>query len=273
MKIKNIISLAILSVMTLSACSDIAEDERFIKGELVGGSDETEISYKNVLIEDFTGQNCLNCPLAMEELGKLHVSFGDKVVAVGIYGGPFGKTAAGKYYPLTTETGDYYATKLNIQEQPNGYLNRKVLTSNYLTWAGTVADMLSEQTGVSIECENSYDPSTRQASITVKAHSLNSIADTKLQVWLIEDNIVSLQRLPDSSVNKEFTHNHVFRLSVNDRDGEPVTLPQETDMEKTYSLTIDETYKADDLYVVAFIFTPDGVEQVVKAKLTPATAQ
>ena len=41
MKIKNIISLAILSVMTLSACSDIAEDERFIKGELVGGSDET----------------------------------------------------------------------------------------------------------------------------------------------------------------------------------------------------------------------------------------
>ena len=44
-------------------------------------------------------------------------------------------------------------------------------------------------------------------------------------------------------------------------------------MEKTYSLTIDETYKAGDLYVVAFIFTPDGVEQVVKAKLTPATAE
>ena len=102
MKIKNIISLAVISVMTLSACSDIAEDERFIKGELVGGSDETEISYKNVLIEDFTGQNCLNCPLAMEELGKLHVSFSDKVVAVGIYGGTFVKTAAVTYYPLTT---------------------------------------------------------------------------------------------------------------------------------------------------------------------------
>ena len=84
MKIKNIISLAVISVMTLSACSDIAEDERLIKGELVGGSDETEISYKNVLIEALTGQGCINCPLAMDELDKMHHNFGDNVSAVGI---------------------------------------------------------------------------------------------------------------------------------------------------------------------------------------------
>ena len=76
MKIKNIISIAILSVMTLSACSDIAEDERFIKGDRVTAN-------KNILIEDFTGQNCLNCPLAMDELDKMHHNFGDNVIEIG----------------------------------------------------------------------------------------------------------------------------------------------------------------------------------------------
>ena len=67
MKMKNIFSLAVIALAALSSCSNIAEDERFIPGEMVGGGG------KNILIEDFTGQNCVNCPLAMEELEKLHI--------------------------------------------------------------------------------------------------------------------------------------------------------------------------------------------------------
>ena len=136
MKMKNIFSLAVIALAALSSCSNIAEDERFIPGEMVGGGG------KNILIEDFTGQNCVNCPLAMEELEKMHNTFGEKIIAVGVYGGPFGKSATGKYYPLTTDLGDYYNTKMDISEQPYANINRKEKSSNYIAWQGIVALLL-----------------------------------------------------------------------------------------------------------------------------------
>lgn len=267
MRIKNILSFSMLFAAILSSCSDIADDERFIKGEPVISSG------RNVLIEDFTGQNCLNCPLAMAEIDKMHETFGEKVIAVGIYGGPFGKTLAGKYYPLTTELGDYYNTRQNIQEQPNGYINRKVLTSNYVTWSGIVTDMLAENAVVGIRCNNDYDSDTRQATISVTTMAIESVADTRLQVWLVEDNVTDMQRQPDGSMDRQFIHNHVLRQSVSDRDGDPVSVVKDGVVEKSYTITIDEAYKAEDLYVVAFVFSQSGVEQVIKEKLIKTVAE
>lgn len=270
MKMKNIFSLAVIALAALSSCSNIAEDERFIPGEMVGGGETVEGKEKNILIEDFTGQNCVNCPLAMEELEKLHITFGEKIIAVGVYGGPFGKSATGKYYPLTTDLGDYYNTKMDISEQPYANINRKEKSSNYIAWKGIVALLLEEEAKITLSCENTYDSASGTAAIKVSGDALSTIDDAHLQVWIIEDNVVSLQRLPDGSVNKEFRHNHVLRTSVSDKDGDPISIAEGKNFEKTYSATIDSSYKPEDLYVVAFIFSANGVEQVVKEKLVKA---
>lgn len=57
MKLKKLIyNVSLFAVgLTLAACSDIAEDDRF---EYV---EPAEVA-KRVLIEDLTGQLCLNCP-------------------------------------------------------------------------------------------------------------------------------------------------------------------------------------------------------------------
>lgn len=261
---KNIFSLAIVALAALSSCSNIAEDERFIPGEMVGGGG------KNILIEDFTGQNCVNCPLAMEELEKMHNTFGEKIIAVGVYGGPFGQSATGKYYPLTNDLGDYYNTKMNVSEQPYANINRKEKSSNYIAWSGIVATLLEEEAKITLACENSYDAASGTAAIKVSGDALGTIENAHLQVWIIEDNVVSMQRLPDGSVNKEFVHNHVLRTSVSDKDGDPLSIVDGKSFEKAYTATIDSSYKPEDLYVVAFVFSANGVEQVVKEKLVKA---
>ena len=57
MKLKNIMLGAMSAIITLAAasCSNIDEDERliYVKPADVG---------RAVLIEDFTGQKCVNCP-------------------------------------------------------------------------------------------------------------------------------------------------------------------------------------------------------------------
>lgn len=260
MKIRNILYMVMIGAAALVSCSDIAEDERFIKGDAVSVG-------RNVLIEDFTGQRCLNCPKAMEAITKMHESFGDNVIAVGIYGGPFGKTVAGKYLELTTETGEYYNTKNNVTEQPFGCLNRMYSNSDYVTWEGTVAELLGEQTYVEMECATSYDSATRNLKIDITASGLEDVEETFLQVWLTEDNITSIQLLPDGSTDRSFIHNHVFRTSVNERDGEPVTISKGVKTEKTYNITLNEKWKAENMDVVAFVFTKKGVEQVIKTRV------
>ena len=51
--------LPLLASLALSACDYIAEDERLIEVEAAQAK-------RVVLLEDFTGQLCVNCPLGTE---------------------------------------------------------------------------------------------------------------------------------------------------------------------------------------------------------------
>ena len=63
MKIKVYITF-LLAALFLASCSHIDEDERLIYVKPAPVE-------RSVLIEDFTGQMCINCPLATQEIEKL----------------------------------------------------------------------------------------------------------------------------------------------------------------------------------------------------------
>lgn len=266
MKIKNT-ALLLLASLAIS-CSDIAEDERFTDAGPVAPQSA-------ILIEDFTGQRCLNCPNATEVINTFHQAFGENIIAVAIYGGPFGKRPNGTYLPLTTETGDYYANQRNINEQPHGYFNRTTDETKPDNWAPYIkAELLKEASGVQLENTNNYDPNTQEVTVNVRVESSKEMTDTRLQVWLIEDNIVSMQMLPDGQIDQNYVHNHAFRTSVNDRDGEPVSLQANTPVNKSYKLTLDPSWnpaeKYGDMYIVAFVFNANGVQKVIKQPIASA---
>lgn len=103
------------------ACSNIDEDDRFIEVEPV------EVA-KRVLIEDFTGQRCINCPKASEVIENLQKEYGaDNVIAVAIHSGPYSKDFMGNPLSLWTETGDYYFEPWYTGSQPVGVFDRKLV--------------------------------------------------------------------------------------------------------------------------------------------------
>ena len=261
MKLKNILyALALPLVLSaFASCSDIDENDRLIYVEPAQ-------SGRRVLIEDFTGQMCINCPKATELVGQLQDEYGhDSIIAVAMHSGPL-SIPVGRKGSLATDEGNEYFNKWKPSSQPMGVLNRKSGIVNTDKWSTLVNEYSSETTPVEMEIETSYDETSKEIKAHVKAFSGKPVAG-KLQIWITEDGIVAMQKMPDGSTNKEYVHNHVFRASANGTWGEDVNIADGATFEKDYTIKVDEKWKGENIHLVAFIYNDaEGVMQVVRSK-------
>lgn len=267
MKIKNLFLGVATAAMAMAAasCSNIDEGDRliYVKPAEVG---------RAILIEDFTGQRCVNCPTGTEIINGIVDTYGeDNVIAVGIHSGPLGFAGNSKTVGLMTYTGNEYYTrwdKENKMGQPWVIFNRKTSPdSHYNNWAAMVGTIISEKANLSVKIDNAYDAAKRTLTTTVGAFGTNGTVNGKLQVWIVEDGIKALQMMPDGKPNKEYMHNHVFRAAVNGTWGEDVTVKEGETTTKQYSYVLPEAWNTDNIAVVAFVYNDSGVENVAKKYL------
>lgn len=267
MKIKNLFLGVATAAMAMAAasCSNIDEGDRliYVKPAEVG---------RAILIEDFTGQRCINCPTGTEIINGIVDTYGeDNVIAVGIHSGPLGFAGNSKTVGLMTDTGNEYYTrwdKENKMGQPWVIFNRKTSPdSHYNNWAAMVSTIISEKANLSVKIANAYDAATRTLTTTVGADGVNGTVNGKLQVWIVEDGVKALQMMPDGKSNKEYIHNHVFRAAVNGTWGEDVTVKEGETATKQYQYVLPEAWNADNIAVVAFVYNDGGVENVAKKHL------
>ncbi|MCM1312923.1 MAG: Omp28 family outer membrane lipoprotein [Bacteroides sp.] len=258
-------SLAVASAFT--ACDSIDENERYVVGETVTAE-------RNVLIEDFTGQYCVNCPNAHEVIDQLKAGDnGNAIIAVSIHAGASAiKAPAG----LKTDEGDEYGNKWNIMVYPTGVIDR-VAVKKYEEWGSEVIEELKKEAKLGIELSATL--SEDGSSITINT-VMQPFADIegKLQLWITESGIVKLQQMPGGEYDGAYIHNHVFRSSVNGTWGEEVTLTAKTNESKEHTFDLSghtgnttpmeklNYWNPENLSVVAFVYNDtEGVLQVVEA--------
>lgn len=251
--------------MAAASCSNIDEGDRliYVKPAEVG---------RAVLIEDLTGQGCINCPTGTDIITGIIKTYGeDNVIAVGIHCGPPGFAGNSKRVGLKTDTGDEYYTHWangTYLGQPSAIFNRKKgkgPIDNFNNWAAEVGLIISEKANLSVNIANAYDAKTRKLTTKVGAFGVNGTVSGKLQVWIVEDGIKAMQLMPDGSANQEYIHNHVFRAAVNGTWGEEVTVKEGETTTKQYSYEhLPETWNAENISVVAFVYNDNGVENVAK---------
>ena len=244
-------------------CDEVSVNDRLIYVE------PPQVS-RAVLIEDYTGQYCVNCPRATEEIERLIEQYGDSIViAVAIHSGPFGKSK-GEPSPLYTEVGDMYFNTWGMSAQPIGLIDRLFGSTpfSYTDWAGGVNYEVAIEPPVSFLTDIDYDSETRDAAIEVQTIGLDSaLVSGKLQVWLVEDSIDSFQLMPDGSREEHYNHMHVFRASVNDPWGDALSVSHGQVAVKNYELKLDPAWVPEHCSVVTFLYDDSGVHQVAKKKL------
>ena len=245
----------------LIACDNIAEEDRLIYEPL------PEVN-RSVLIEDFTGQRCVNCPNAADEIHNLQKEYGeDAIIAVGIHGGPLA------VYPnpergivgLATETGDKYNDHWKVEQWPMGMVNRGAVCG-YTDWKAHVREELQKKAPVDIMIKNDFpdgiDNGLTRVSATIQG--VRGKTTGKLQIWIVEDNITAIQLMPDGTANQDYVHQHVFRAAVNGEWGEDIIVEEGKKVVTYNNVTIPSDWKRDNLSFVAFVYNEQGVQQVTR---------
>lgn len=263
-KIRNIIYAMACAVLTLASCDTVDENDRYLAYDdgLSGVTDGTDESgrptsvQRAVLIEDFTGQMCVNCPNAVPVIEGLEHAYPGKIVAVAIHSGMVLPTTGN--LALHTPIGEQYYKDAGSPAQPAGRIGRVGGTSLPDMWGLGAQEILKQQSPVWLGVTNTYDEAARKVTIAVNAYGIEA-ASGNLQIWLTEDGIAAPQ-----VGQTNYVHNHVFRDAVNGAYGEPFAIAKGEDKTVTAEATLADHWVAANMSVVAFVYDASGVQHVVK---------
>lgn len=163
-----------------------------------------------------------------------------------------------------------YFNAWGMSAQPIGLIDRLFDSTpfSYTDWAGGVNYEIANEPPVNFQTRVNYDIDSRQAAIEVQTIGLDSaLVKGKLQVWLVEDSIDSFQLMPDGNRVEHYNHMHVFRASVNDPWGDPVTVNHGQVAVKNYEMKFDPAWVPEHCAIVTFLYDENGVQQVTKTRV------
>ena len=261
------IALSFVLVSLFVTCDTIEKGNYLIPVELPEAK-------KKVLIEDYTGMKCPNCPKAASEIDSLEKTYGDNIIAVSIHAGAYAKPSGIFIEDFRTEAGTAYNLEFNIDAYPTGLVDRNLYNSkiklDYSEWSGAVLQQIKQESPLGIEIKNQWAADRRNLNISINIPIFKDITDAlKLQVWIVEDSIIAPQ-VNGSQIINDYIHKHVFRIALNGTWGEDLNgVAKDSVLNKTIEYQLPEKFISKHCSVVAFVYrTKDkSVVQVNNAKL------
>ena len=276
-KVKNMLLALVVAAFAMSAC-DIIE-EPYIQG---GGDTpipgDTVQVVKKVLLEDFTGVRCVNCPAAGELALQLQEIYPDQLIVLGVHAGMLAMPNGG-YPDFRTPEGTEWWNFFGFDVNPIGTVDRISTGSgsygiNSAEWGSNVAEELAKAPVIALEVKNAYNADSRALNVTVSGKVLEDQTEAlSLVVCLMEDGITGLQQTPEG-INQEYVHRHVFRGTLDGLAwGSSIgasPFAEGFTFEKTYSYTLPEGFDAEHCAVVAYVCqdSDKAILQVEEAELT-----
>ncbi|GAB1404829.1 MAG: Omp28 family outer membrane lipoprotein [Lentimicrobiaceae bacterium] len=230
---------------------------------------------KRVLLEDYTGQTCVNCPEAAAIAHNLKNIHGERLVVLSVHAGYFAEPYnSGLYtYDFRTEAGNIWNTFYGVIFNPIGIIDRKGYPGNQLVpmtgWSAKVATALSETPLVDLQLINTWDGESRKLCTHVKTRFITPVnKDLKLIVVLTESKIIKPQKNSNTELGPipdivDYEHNHVLRGAITLPWGTSVAkkdIPNTESVIKSFMTSLDEEFVPENCTVVAFIYDESNTE-------------
>ncbi len=261
---------ALFSVSALASC-DIVEDP--LKDGSGGGGPAPTETLRSVLIEDFTGHKCNNCPKASDEIKTIQgLEFGNRVYAVGIHVTQFFAGPDANYpADFRTSIGNEYETFFSLSTLPSGMVSRSDYTTggsshlkNFSAWASEAFVLTAELAKFEILPTLSYNEADRRLTVNAEVPVLDEYTgNLNFMVMITENDIVSPQKMPDGTRNENYVHQHVLRGGLDGSWGKSIStgtaLIGDTLM-YSGSAILDTAWNKDNLYALMFIYDADNQE-------------
>lgn len=230
---------------------------------------EVEPTGKMVLIKDFTGARCVNCPAAAEYAHNLqHQLDEDHIFIMSVHAGFLAQPMGNFPNFLTDEGTEWYN---NHDSNPLFTVDHVALTdgnSLKVEQIDTpVVTALDEEQSFEIVIGRQFDPTSRQLQVNIQAVSLTDRdGHFFITACLVEDNIVGWQIIPGGT-DKEYVFHNVFRGTLNGAYGESFE-DHHVDSDDTFSFSynteINADYNADECYVVVYVYDRNQGDKILQ---------
>ncbi|MFA4852488.1 MAG: Omp28 family outer membrane lipoprotein, partial [Bacteroidales bacterium] len=228
-------------------------------------NNNTGDTVKKVLLEEFTGHQCPNCPQGAIIAQQLKAIYGEKLILISIHAGDFAEPGTGEFaYDFRSSTGNDINGFFTPMFFPSGMVSRTGWTSSQNNavidknaWGSGIVSIKDDLPQIYIEISNTYNTSTRMVNSAIECDALMDISGIyKICAYLTEDSIIRPQQTPDS-VFHNYIHRHVLRGSLNGTWGDTLmtgNTPKNAQFLENCSITLNSAWNENHCYVVAFIY-------------------
>ena len=263
-------TVAMMGFSFFVSCDNIPEADRIIPAE-------RPKAVRKILIQEFTGIRCLNCPNAAKSLHQFQESEdGDSAIVVAIH--PSTSNFSDEYggFYLATKTGGEYFDYYKGNELPAAVINQGEINTTVATWIGNALVSWSKEPVLDIDLSVTYDETSHKAvaSYFIDFKQAYSGDDMSVLVWITESNIIGKQTMEDGRWNRKYEFNHIFRASLNGTWGTSIgdSFSDGQLVEGKAEIKLEEDWKPENCEIVAFVFkTGDkSVENAESIHLIPA---
>tara|TARA_B110000971_G_scaffold60436_1_gene61666 strand:+ start:911 stop:2239 length:1329 start_codon:yes stop_codon:yes gene_type:complete len=179
---------------------------------IVSGSGAPSSFTKKVLLEDFTGTWCPQCPPAGAAITNAK-SGNSNIFGVGYHAG-------GSYEPMEIPETAYWSSYYNVTGFPTVYVNGPDTRWNYNSMA-QVNTELAETATVGLALESAIVAGKLDLEVKVGFISTPN-EEVQLMVYLVEDNITTSTPQAGSSQGANYVHRDVLREVYTDQLGDAI---------------------------------------------------
>lgn len=223
------IFLPVITVVLLAAGCDYVDVPTQTGSSGGGGGNGVT---RRVLIEDFTGHTCPNCPGAAVTLHNIQDLYPGQVMGIAVHAGwfaepcpphplPAGATAGSFSEDLRCATGNDYDLVYGLSASPPvGMVNHLGYPGNVAksqgSWAGLVDSLLQTPAVADLEFDTViYNSGTRDLNVTMTGKFIDAQNGTfNVAIMLVEDSLTGWQ-INGTTYIPDYVFMHLLRDCIN----------------------------------------------------------
>ncbi|MBK8956352.1 MAG: Omp28-related outer membrane protein [Saprospiraceae bacterium] len=270
------IALILLVVVLFSACKDWEQTVELPNNNAV-------VSKRVVLLEEFTGASCVNCPAGIAISNLIADAYPDNVILVGVHSRflaqPATKGQVDMRLPDAQAIEDFLGDWL---AKPEAAINRLYSTQaasyrygNPDSWKGIVEAELQKDPEFELSISPSYNENSRELRVVLNAKALKNIdKPIHLHCGINQSGILADQLDNQGPKIINFEHNHVLlkMLSAISGDRIAASATENTSYTKTYTFTMPTDsilWNADHCHVFGYVSLDENEKYILQAAEAP----
>lgn len=270
----SLCSLLLVLGSLLTACEVIPAGER---EEIIFTPTNPNAVKRTSLLIEYSGWQCVNCPMAAEEAHHLKEQYGENLVVVVMHPESNPNTRHNNKPALdyTCPEADSIYTMMggtNTTPFPTGSVNMlkndtKGYFSDYDNWGTLISQAYAAPKPVILSHDAYGYTDSRYIWMAVDITNLDSLPiDATLHVWLTEDSIVGSQKKPEGT-DKNYVHNHLMRASITPIWGEALPIDAHMTQQVVYEYTLPNKVVKENCNIVSIISVNGEVIQAHETKI------